>query len=374
MSSSEEAWYLHGHDGPLGPFSTESVLNRLKSGEIGRDSHIWREGWAAWQLIADTPEFLESPAQAEIGEEDISAAPEVLQIKDLHVGYGKRLALNGLNLSVRTGEIFGFLGNNGAGKTTTIHSILGLLPATSGSISILGMNPARDQQSILQKTGFCPERDEPYDWIKLRTLFSVGRHAFSRWDSQLCADLTKRFDLDISKAIKELSKGMVAKARLLMALSHRPECLILDEPTSSLDPASRNEFLSIISDVSRSSGVTTIFSSHNLHDITGIATHIGIIDSGRMLFHCSMKSISTRARMLSSPHALQLPAPQPASLIANHTHGDAQTKVLITNLMDPDARIFVESLSPGSYTLYTPSLEEIFLFMTSGVGVSETRT
>lgn len=284
MSSPGDAWYLNEHDGPRGPFSTESVLERLKSGEVGRDWYIWREGWETWRLISDQSEFLEVPEQKAIDEAEIIEAPEIIRIKNLHVGYGERPVLNGLNLTVRTGEIYGFLGNNGAGKTTTIHSVLGLIPARSGSISILGMDPSRDCRSILQKTGFCPERDEPYDWIKLLTLFAVGRHAFSSWDSQLCADLTKRFGLDTSKAIKELSKGMAAKARLVMALSHRPECLILDEPTSGLDPASRNELLSIISDVSRSSGGTTIFSSHNLHDITGIATHIGIIDGGRMRF------------------------------------------------------------------------------------------
>ena len=221
-----------------------------------------------------------------------------IETRELVRRFGKVTALNGLNLHVAYGAAYGLIGNNGAGKTTAIHSLLGFLPPHRGEMRVLGLQPGNDSLRIRQRVGFFSERDEPYDWMRVRTVLKMASLAYARWDWALCQKLRDRFGLDPCKRVKELSKGMAAKLKLILALSHAPECLILDEPTSGLDPGSRNDLLSMIIDMRRERGITTLFSSHNLDDVAEISTHIGILHEGRLLFSAPMSLIQDQVALL----------------------------------------------------------------------------
>lgn len=215
-----------------------------------------------------------------------------IEIDGLYRHFGRTRALCGLDLRVQRGAIFGLIGNNGAGKTTAIHCLLGLIPPHAGSMRILGLDPTRRRVDLLKQVGFFPERDAPYEWMKLRTLYRVGELAYDDWDRELCDDLCGRFKIDPRMKVKQLSKGMVAKAKLIYALSHHPRCLILDEPTSGLDPSARYELLEMIRALAEERQVTTVLSSHNLGDIEGIATDVGVLHEGRLIFGSEMDRAS----------------------------------------------------------------------------------
>ncbi len=211
-----------------------------------------------------------------------------ITIEGMYRHFGRIKALRGLDLQVRRGAIFGLIGNNGAGKTTAIHCMLGLIPPHDGSVRILGLDPIKRRVDVLRQVGFFPERDAPYEWMRLSTLFKVGELAYKDWDPKLCDDLCGRFKIDPRKKVKELSKGMVAKAKLVYAMSHRPACMVMDEPTSGLDPGARYELLEMIRVLSEERRVTTLLSSHNLGDIEGIATDVGVLHEGQLIFDSKM--------------------------------------------------------------------------------------
>lgn len=202
----------------------------------------------------------------------------VIEVQDLEFYYGRNKAVDKLSFSLGRGEILGLIGKNGAGKTTTIHLLLGFLPYRKGRIRVLEFDPKYDNIDILNRCGFFPEQGEPYEWMRVENLFRMGQYSYSNWDRSLCDKLSKQLELDTRKRINDLSKGMLVKAKLIFTLSHRPEILILDEPTNVLDPLSRYDILNFIKSLSIQEGVSVLISSHNLDEIAEIATHICIIN------------------------------------------------------------------------------------------------
>ena len=169
-----------------------------------------------------------------------------VQGRGLVKDFGRKRALDGLDVTILAGEVFGLLGNNGAGKTTTLHALLGLLQPTSGSATVLGVDPSRDRAALLRQVGFFAEGSAPYEWLTVAQLCRVGELSFPRWDRALCEEMRRKFELDPASRIGALSKGMAAKAKLLLAMAHRPKLVVLDEPTSGLDPGSRQELLRML--------------------------------------------------------------------------------------------------------------------------------
>lgn len=277
--------------------------------------------------------------------------------------FGNIKALDGFGLQVKTGAVCGLIGNNGAGKTTAIHILLGLIPPNSGKMSVLGCDPAHDNIEILKRVGFFPEKVEPYEWMKVKILFQMGAHSWPTWCESTCHKLSRDFDLDTSKTVKNLSKGMLAKAKLIFALSHHPECLILDEPISGLDPAARDELLSIIRDLTQTQNITTLMSSHSLHELADIATDITIIHNGRNRFNASMLEIQNHIAVLECRQPdLHLPPNLKDQRI--HTLTDnGITQHLLKNKQNPDLRNFLQQLSPNQAVLKEISLKNLFLFI-----------
>ncbi len=199
-------------------------------------------------------------------------------------GGGMRPALDGLDLSVRQGEVFGFLGMNGAGKTTTIKMILGFFPPTAGAVEVLGGDP-RDPETR-RRVGYMPETADYYGYLTVRELLNF----YGRLCGMSAADIRRRGDELVEltglkeagrKQIKHFSKGMMQRAGIAQALLHDPELLILDEPLSGLDPLARIQLRDIIV-MLRKQGKTVFFSSHELSEAELICDRVGILKEGRL--------------------------------------------------------------------------------------------
>jgi len=221
-----------------------------------------------------------------------------IETRSLTRRYGRQLAVNGLDLRIPSGTVFGFLGPNGAGKTTTIKMLMHMLPITSGSAKVLGGNVERDFQSVKQRIGYVPELHFIYRWMRVEQVIGFCRRLYPTWNDPRCAELVRLFELDPRKKVRQLSKGMLAKLGLLVATAHEPDLLILDEPTSGLDPLVREEFLDGVLRTLCDHETTVLFSSHALADVQRVADSIGIICNGRLLMEARTDAVLTQTKRI----------------------------------------------------------------------------
>jgi ABC-2 type transport system ATP-binding protein len=205
-------------------------------------------------------------------------------------------AVDDLSLTIPRGCIFGLLGPNGAGKSTTIKMLMGVLRSTKGTIRLHGTDVARDPVLIKQRVGYVPETHQIYRWMRVAEVVEFCRAAFDKWNDQTCREMLGMFQLEPQKQVQHLSKGMVAKLALLLAVSHDPEALLLDEPVSGLDPLVREEFLESVLRTARRSDQTVMFSSHTLEDIEQCCDRIGILYKGRLVIEGRIDELLGRVK------------------------------------------------------------------------------
>lgn len=219
---------------------------------------------------------------------------EAIATRGLSKRYGDTLALDGLDLDVHRGEVFGFLGPNGAGKTTTIRLLLDVLRPTAGSAHVLGLDPRTDGVELRKRVGYLPGdfvvdgRQSPREFLtylgNLRG--GIGSAAFE--------PLAERLELNLDNRIGNLSKGNRQKVGLVQAFMHQPELLILDEPTSGLDPIVAREFLTMVGEA-RAAGQTVFMSSHVLSEVQQSADRAGIIRKGQLITIDHVDELRARA-------------------------------------------------------------------------------
>ena len=208
--------------------------------------------------------------------------------------YGKARGIEDLTLTIRRGEVFGLLGPNGAGKTTTIRTLLDLLHPTSGSAKLFGLDSRRDSRAIRARLGNLPGEftyDDRLTGAELLRLHAGvrGMPGLGRADA-----LAKRFQADLSRPLRELSRGNRQKIGLIQALFHEPELVVLDEPTTGLDPLMQEEFLAVVGEF-RDRGGTVLLSSHDLDEVERICDRVGIIRAGRLVAVDDVQAMRSRA-------------------------------------------------------------------------------
>jgi len=206
----------------------------------------------------------------------------ILKVNALNKSYDK-FALKDVGLQIPKGYIMGFVGRNGAGKSTTIKCMMDLISFDSGSIEIFGLDSRGHSDEIKRRVGYVGEEQYFYENMSVNWSMNFFGGFFPGWDRKTCDKLLKRFELDPSKKVGELSKGMKMKLALTLALGHRPELLILDEPTSGLDPVIRNELLELFLEIVQDENCSIFFSSHITSDIEKIADFVTIIDNGKIV-------------------------------------------------------------------------------------------
>jgi len=206
----------------------------------------------------------------------------VVDVHDLSRSFGGKTALDGVSFRATAGHVHGLMGANGAGKTTLLKHLLGLLRATTGSVRVFGVDPVRDPVGVLARTGYLSEERELPEWMSVDELMRYSQAFHPGWDASYARELLDTFALDPAKKIKELSKGMRAQAGLIAAVAHRPELLILDEPSSGLDAVVRRDILDAIVRTVADDGRTVIFSSHLLDEVERMSDHVTLIHQGRV--------------------------------------------------------------------------------------------
>jgi ABC-type multidrug transport system, ATPase component len=192
-------------------------------------------------------------------------------------------ALKNVNLSLEEGYIMGVIGRNGAGKTTTIKSLLNLVHADSGLISINGYDLQQSELAVRQTTGFVSGGIDFYPQTKLKKLTSVTKRFYTEWDEPRYRELLDRFEIDDTKKVKELSSGMKVKYALAVALSHNARLLLLDEPTGGLDPAARDDLICLFQEFIEDGRHSILFSTHITSDLEKCADYITYIKDGTVV-------------------------------------------------------------------------------------------
>lgn len=227
----------------------------------------------------------------------------MLKIKGLKKMYGRSAAVDGLNMHVRAGALYGFVGPNGAGKTTTIKIITGLLLPDGGEVEIDGINAAENPGQMAEKIGYMPDFFGVYDNLKVREYMELFASCYGLYGlnaRKRSMALLGQVGLE-EKAdyyVDGLSRGMKQRLSLARALIHNPQILIMDEPASGLDPRTRYEFREIMKDL-REQEKTVVISSHILSELAELCTDIGVVDQGKMLLEGAMDDILNQINVQS---------------------------------------------------------------------------
>ncbi|GDY07887.1 MAG: ABC transporter ATP-binding protein [Planctomycetota bacterium] len=242
-----------------------------------------------------------------------SSASPIVEVRRVIRQFGNKTALDDLSLSVPRGGVFGLIGGNGAGKTTLIKHILGMLKAQSGSVRVFGLDPVENPVGTLGRIGYLSEERDLPNWMRVGELMRYTQAFFPNWDEKYAEELREAFDLDGNAKVKNLSRGQRARAGLLITLAHRPELLVLDEPSSGLDPVVRRDILGAIIRTIADEGRTVLFSSHLLDEVERVADRVAIIHQGRIMLTASMDEIKESHRRVTLRFGQ--PTDRPPSLV-----------------------------------------------------------
>jgi len=221
----------------------------------------------------------------------------VIHVSELTRRFGANTALDSVSLSLPRGAVYGLVGSNGAGKTTLIKHILGLLKAESGSVRVFGIDPVLDPVGVLSRIGYLSEENDLPGWMRVDELIRYSRAFYPGWNDAYAEELRQTFALDPEAKIKNLSKGQKARAGLLIALSYRPDLLVLDEPSSGLDPIVRRDILGAIIRTIADDGRTVLFSSHLLDEVEQVADHVTMISRGKIVLSAPLTIIKESHRV-----------------------------------------------------------------------------
>ena len=291
---------------------------------------------------------------------DASPLEPVIAVANLSRTFGTRKALNDVSLAVTPGRVFGLVGENGAGKSTLIKHLLGFWRAETGTVRLFGLDPVADPVAVLGRIGYLSEEPDLPGWMRVGELLRYTQAFYPRWDVAYAEQLRGQFGLDPAARIKTLSKGQRARLGLIAAEAHRPDLLILDEPSSGLDPIVRRDILEAIIRTVTDQGRTVVFSSHLLDEVERVSDHLAMLHRGTLRFCAPLDEVKTRHRRVSlvfdRPRA---EAPQVSGAIRVDGAGREWTVICDAERVHPGA--MAQSLAATLVDDTAASLDEIFL-------------
>jgi ABC-2 type transport system ATP-binding protein len=267
--------------------------------------------------------------------------------------------LDSISFELGEGQVLGFIGANGAGKSTTIRILMGLVRQDSGSVHVLGHSMPAEQTAAKLDIGFVSEDMRLYGAATLAWHMNFVASMYPRWDQAYADTLLRRFDLKPQQKIKGLSHGQRVKAALLLALARQPRLLILDEPTTGLDPVARREVLGELMSVLTDEGRTIFFSSHNTLEVEQISDHIAFIDRGRLIALDEKEDLLDRWRRVRLVVPPSSALPQLPGVV--EVAGTDRLPVLTTSQFDPAVVSLCQDRGVMVQAVDSMTLEEIFV-------------
>lgn len=265
-----------------------------------------------------------------------------VQVEHLARAFRGKVALKDVSLQIPVGSIFGLVGLNGAGKTTLIRHLIGSLKAQHGTVSVLGDDPVRNPEGVLKQIGYLTEEDSLPKWMRVGDLIDFTRGVFPTWDDAYAKQLCETFSLTRATRLQSLSKGQRARVGLLVAIAHRPELLILDEPSSGLDPIARSDILEAIIRTISQDGRTVLFSSHLLDEVDRVCDSVALMHEGEIIESLKTEQLETRySEILCRVEVRQSEPPVVAGAFGWRPAGQEWSAVVESSVFDED------SLPPG---------------------------
>jgi ABC-2 type transport system ATP-binding protein len=222
----------------------------------------------------------------------------VIRLDSVRKSFGKNAVLRGVNLAIERGKTFALLGRNGAGKTTLIRLLLGLTSRDGGAIAVLGRDPAHEALAVRASVGFLAEDQQMFGWMTPTELLAFTAPFYPKWDRQLAERFMRDFDLPAKTRIKRLSKGQNVRLGLVLAMAHRPEVVILDDPALGLDPIMRKDFNRDLITHLQGEGATVLYSSHLLYEVEPIADAVAILKDGVIVKHAATEALRHDVKQL----------------------------------------------------------------------------
>jgi len=251
-----------------------------------------------------------------------------ISVQGLSQGYGKHAVLENVSLEIARGQTVALLGRNGAGKTTLIRTLLGLLPPQVGGVSVLGLDPATNAVEVRRRIGYLAEDQAVYGWITADEIGNFLAPFYPTWDAKLANDLLDRFGVPRRVRVKHFSKGQNVRLGLALALAHRPEVVILDDPALGLDPITRKQFNRDIIDWLQAEGRTVLYSSHLLYEVEAVADAVAILDHGRIVRAGATEELQREVKRVAVSVDALAGCPQPVNLLdVRRSGGDASITV-----------------------------------------------
>ena len=293
-------------------------------------------------------------------ESQVEPGASVVEVRGLTRRFRSTVAIDSMDLTIPRGCVFGLLGENGAGKTTLIKHFMGLLKAQEGTVRVFGKDPIKDPEGVLSRIGYMSEQRDVPGWMRVEELMQYTQGFFPGWDEEFAADLLESFELLPSQRIKTLSMGQTAKICILVALAHKPDLVILDEPSSGLDAVVRKHILDSAIRTVAAEGRTVLFSSHLLDEVERVSDYVAIMNRGRILLFDKLDVIKDAHIRLELAFADELSsAPELDGAFNLGGEGKAWTVLCDGNIQKVKEQVV--ALNAQVVAEERPTLEEIFL-------------
>jgi ABC-2 type transport system ATP-binding protein len=277
--------------------------------------------------------------------------------------YGRKPVLCGVDIAVERGSVYALLGRNGTGKTTFLSLLAGLSRCDRGRTAAFGRDPWRERRSVGTRIGYVPEAFLGYPDIRVGQILRLFRSVYPSWDESLSLKLLSRYKIPIDARIRELSRGVSTQLSLVGALAHRPDLLILDDPTLGLDAVVLRDFFETLQEFSKREGTTVLVSSHNLDEVERIATHVGFLLDGKIELSCPVSELSSRVQGVDV--TFRDDPPDLEGSIGWKPVSSRGRRVKAALLRDSEATLaHVRSFSPESIERVDLSLRDVFIALT----------
>lgn len=287
----------------------------------------------------------------------------MIRVEKLVKSFDGFRALDGLDINVPKGAVYGLVGPNGAGKSTVIRHLVGIYRQDSGSVKIDGQD-VYENVDVKSRMAYIPDEIFFYSQAGIKDMMNFYRRLYPRFSMERFNKLSEAFDLDINRPMRKLSKGMQKQAAFWLALSLCPELVILDEPVDGLDPVMRRQVWSLLMADVAENGTTVLVSSHNLRELEDVCDHVGIVDHGKMLTERSLSDLQDNIvkMQLALPDGVELP--DGLDILHRSVTGRLQQLILRGSSAELTNRI--STVQPLFVDVLPLSLEEIFIYELGG--------